>query len=443
VVLIAEGIPKRMITPSFAQESWWDWLAGSPVSLSLETIPVLLTFSRTSSSAVEKAFRTILASQEALLFYFKKSSSGLHASLRNPDEIKIRHVDISGQIASSNAAKRTAGIIQRHLKSALKRSSRQLVNAMIVSLPNESVIFCANFHHLVFDGISIGIFSRQMKTLLAPRPFSKGSPSEFSGRFLNQTAAERDWVKTSEGQGRIRYWEDWYKSVGAITPPANGNELACTAGLMIAYPFSLSVEVTSKMATVAHSFKVSDFALWLAIYATSLSRWSSCSHFPLRAIGNFRSSKELSGVIGLMLCYDPVKVDILPNEPLALTAKKLMKEYFDALRMRLPILPKNVSNNIPQSKIPIVINFMPSTASQKKTDDELARANGRGEWPSTNSICCHEKTPIPFSAIHLKTWYTGGMLCGRLELNADLISSSERTKLIDTFVDTLRSSLGV
>src|SRR5262249_5613256 len=80
------------------------------------------------------------------------------------------------------------------------------------------------------------------------------------------------------------------------------------------------------------------FHIFLTVFSIAIARWSGMDRFPLRVLGDKRTSLELGNMVGLMFCADAVEVRAAPNQDFETVMRGIMGAYDAALALRLPSL---------------------------------------------------------------------------------------------------------
>jgi hypothetical protein len=424
----------ELIEPCFVQKVWWDWLRKNPSALSVESIPVFLTFRGASASIVEKAFRKVLERQVVLRFQFVETALGLRAMERDIKSVRVRRITLTHLPANNSAITVAHRLISKMRARSLSATNGKLIDVLVIDLPDNVCLFFANFHHLIFDGNSIGRFSLQISDILnsqncdgAPRVFTRNDYFQWAER-------ERNFLLSPGGQSRVAHWKKWIEEVPALSAPNGAFDLSCAAGTLISYSFSFSSDLIQKIKLLADKLKVSEFTVWLAIYASTLHRWSGRERFGIKAVGNLRISKKLSEAVGLFTCIDPMEINLKTGETFSVLVGRVRGEYFRSLASRLPPLPDEFGIGI-RERVAALFNFMPLTETGAQSRPTAQQGN---LWPSLSCIKKQEVLSIPFAAIQLKVWPAKYSLGGVFELNSSLISESDQKKLLETFSNVVR-----
>lgn len=424
----------RHMEPYFAQKVWWEWLEPSATPLSFEKIPVLLPFLGVPATVVESAFRTVLDNQIILRLVFRNTPLGIRVVEQDSRNIGIKHLNFSSARTATEAMEAAREYLIKHQLRPLSRQTDKLIDASIVILPREICFLAVNFHHLIFDGISVGLFSRQIRNLIGAQCTELTGPMFTLDDYLELVKREREFVAGPEGQARLVYWKSWLEDVPPLRGPTRATDLSCRSGTMATYPFSFTGSLAERGAHLAKTLNVPKFVIWLTIFAVTLCKWSSQERFGIRVTGNLRGAGKSLRAIGLFTCADPMEIWIDAGSPFSSLARELLKKYLYSLAMRLPPLPSEYGIG-KRGEIGPLFNFIP-TGEEQSPPNTIELHDNR--WPSLHLMKSREKLPIASASLQLKIRHSGQSVWGQFELNEDLICKDDRRMILDTFSVVIR-----
>jgi hypothetical protein len=121
---------------------------------------------------------------------------------------------------------------------------------------------------------------------------------------------------------------------------------------------------------------VTPFLIFLTIFARAMARWSGMENFPLRILGDKRTTLDLSNMVGLMFCADAIAVHAPQDADFESVMRGLQVEYDSALALRIPTLhfwaPHCVRPGIEApdhpNHIPAVFNYYSVGTAREKED---------------------------------------------------------------------------
>ena len=358
--LRAAGSRTGPLTPSVAQEMWRAFAGGAeegkPIALN---IGMAGTF-RHDVALVTAAIRQVIARYEALRVRFEAQGDALRAHL-NPaeafvieqEDLRSLNAEVAGQAAEKGA--------QAFCAQVNLIEGEWLTRAKVFALPEGKCLAVLSSAHMIADAGTRNIVLDEIHDIL-----DHGAPqATLSAAYNDYSLAEREFLAGPHGAQLIDYWRRWYHDQPVMKAPSGGAPLLWGNGIRIVKNFTIPRRVLDKVRALAERWKVTPFLVYLTIFAATMARWSGMERFPLRVLGDKRTSLELSNMVGLMFCADAVEVRVPQGSDFETVMRGIMAEYDAALALRIPSLhfwaPHCVRPGIEvadyPNKIPAVFNY--------------------------------------------------------------------------------------
>jgi hypothetical protein len=373
------------LVPSVAQEMWRQFAGGpregEPVALNIGMMGRL----RHAAPEVSAAIAQIIGRHEALRVRFEAHDGGLKAFLNPADGFIVEQQDLSH--LSAEAARQSAQTLAQQFCAQLNRIEGEwLTRAKVFALPDGESLAAISSAHMIADGGTRNIVLDELRDILdhgAPR----ATPS---APYHDYSLAERQLLESDQGTQLIDYWRRWYHAQPVMKAPSDGVPLAWGNGIRIVKNFTIPGRVLDKVRALASSLKVTPFLIFLTIFARAMARWSGMEDFPLRILGDKRTTLELSNTVGLMFCADAVCIHAPQARDFETVMRGIQVEYDAALALRIPSLhfwaPYCVRPGIEApdypNHIPAVFNyFSVGTAREKAERQAEPDATAALAWP--------------------------------------------------------------
>jgi hypothetical protein len=195
-------------------------------------------------------------------------------------------------------------------------------------------------------------------------------------------------LDSAEGAVLIDHWRRWYHAQPSMKAPSDGTVLQWGNGIRIVKNFTMPKRVLDKVRLLAESLKVTPFLIFLTIFARTMARWSGMEDFPLRVLGDKRTTLDLSNTVGLMFCADAMSVHAPADADFETVLRNIQLEYDAALALRIPTLhfwaPHCVKPGIEApdypNRIPAVFNYY-SVGTAREKEDLRAGADTTASLP--------------------------------------------------------------
>jgi len=347
------------LTPSVAQEMWRAFAGGAqegvPVAIN---IPMIGTF-RHDAAVVSDAVRQVIARYEALRVRFEADGDGLRA-FANPAEAFVIEQEDLRSLGAQEAGAAAAKAAQAFCAQVNLIEGIWLTRAKVFALPDRQSLVALSAAHMIADAGTRNIILEEIHDIL-----DHGGPrNQPCGSYNAYSLAERDFLAGPQGAQLIEYWRGWYHDQPQMKAP-DGAPLMWGNGIRIVKNFMIPRRVVDKVRALAEQWKVTPFLIYLTIFSITMARWSGMERFPLRVLGDKRTSLDLSNMVGLMFCADAVEIRVPAASDFETVMRAILAEYDAALGLRIPSLhfwaPHCVRPGIEApdypNKIPAVFNY--------------------------------------------------------------------------------------
>jgi hypothetical protein len=285
----------------------------------------------------------------------------------------------------------------------------------------------------MFDGSSLGLIADELKRDLSGQGVvAEGAP------FTTYAAWERAWFDSGAAEPLIAWWRDWLARTPPLTAPGGG-DLAWLPGARVDHPLALPQDLAARIAAKAAEAGATPFAVILAVFAAALARWSGQTRFPIRSIGDLRTTQDLARTIGLLICADAMAVEAPPGGDFSELVRRMAAEYESAVSLRLPTHPAGTGAGSAEfhERIGATVNYAPADPARstelRPGETEAAR---EAPWPAAPNRAQRLEWPAPLASIYLRLGETRDGLIGRLEFNEAVVTDEEQAALVRLVTET-------
>ena len=369
------------LIPSVAQEMWRQFAGGpkegEPVALNIGMVGKF----RAGPEAVAAAIRAVIARYDALRARFEADGDALRAFLNPAESFAIEQEDLRalGPDAASEAAAKGA---QQFCALLNRIEGEWLTRAKLFALPGGETLAALSSAHMIADAGTRNIILDEIHDLLE-HGARRGAPSPL---YNDYSLAERAFLEGPDGTQLIGHWRRWYLDQPTMKAPADGAPLLWGNGIRTLRNFTIPGRIVEKVRALADTLKVTPFLVYLTVFSIAMARWSGTERFPLRVLGDKRTSLELSGTVGLMFCADAVEIHAPEGSDFETILRAILVEYDASLALRIPSLhfwaPQCVRPGIeaPEypNKIPAVFNYYSVGTARERAEKKTGAAQA---WP--------------------------------------------------------------
>jgi amino acid adenylation domain-containing protein len=227
-------------------------------------------------------------------------------------------------------------------------------------------VFLANFHHIISDAASVGIFFDELKTVY--QSLLRNEPPALSPlpiTYTDYVAWERQWMTGAEYRKQLEYWKEELSGAPDVLPlPTDFPRPKVQSYRGAEYDFIIEASLREMLSVLSRKHKTSMFVPLLAAYGVLLSRYASQSDLVIGVPVANRLHDELESVIGVLINSLPVRLD-LPgdmtfSEAVGLTKTKFLSAYenqevaFERLVEELKVKRNTSSSPVFQ----VIFNFL-------------------------------------------------------------------------------------
>lgn len=346
--------------PSVCQEMWRQFAGGrregEPIALNIGMVGRF----RHAAPQVTAAIGQIIGRYAALRARFEADEDGLKAFVNPADSLVIEQQDLS-KLAPAAAKEAAQKLAQQFCAQLNRIEGVWLTRAKVFALPDGESLAAISAAHMIADAGTRNIVLDELRDIL-----DHGVPqAPPSAPYHDYSLSERRVLESEMGAQLIDHWRRWYHDQPAMKAPSDGALLQWGNGIRIVKNFTIPGRVLDRVRALATSLKVTPFLIFLTIFARSMARWSGIEDFPLRVLGDKRTTLDLSNTVGLMFCADAVAVHAPQGADFESVMRGIQAEYDAALALRIPTLhfwaPHCVRPGIEApdypNRIPAVFNY--------------------------------------------------------------------------------------
>ena len=383
--LRAAGSASGPLTPSVAQEMWRQFAGapyeGEPVALNIGMVGKF----REAPEAVSAAIRQVIARYDALRAGFVAQGDTLQAFANPAESFVIEQEDL--RALGPDAANDVAAKGAQQLCAQLNRIEGDwLTRAKLFALPGGETLAALSSAHMIADAGTRNIILEEIHDILehgAPR----AAPSP---PYNDYSLAEREFLAGEQGAQLISHWRRWYLDQPTMKAPADGAPLLWGNGIRTLRNFTIPGRVLDKVTALAEALKVTPFLIYLTIFSIAMARWSGMERFPLRVLGDKRTSLDLSNTVGLMFCADALEVNAPARADFETIMRAILAAYDASLALRIPTLhfwaPQCVRPGIEErdypNKIPAVFNYYSVGTARERAEKKAGPDTSASlPWP--------------------------------------------------------------
>jgi thioesterase domain-containing protein len=190
-----------------------------------------------------------------------------------------------------------------------------LVRARLLRLEDEEHVLLVTVHHVVSDGWSIGVMTRELGVLYEAFVRGLASPlPELPIQYGDYAVWQEKWLGGRDLRDQIAYWRRQLADPPTLEVPTDRPRTAAQAPQGTIVSILLPRDLTDRLDALALREKATPFMLMLAAFQLLLQRWCGWDDLVVGSVVAGRARAELEPLIGLFINPVVLRTD-LSGEP--------------------------------------------------------------------------------------------------------------------------------
>jgi hypothetical protein len=432
------------LTTSVAQEMWWRFAGGAeegkPIALNIGMVGQF----RAAPQAVTAAVRQVIARYDALRVSFRTEGEILLPSLNPAEAFDVEQEDF--RALGSDAAREAASASVREFCARINFiEGRWLTRAKVMALPGGEAMAAISSAHMIADAGTRNIVIDEIRDILE-HGAARAAPSV---PYNEYSLAERELLAAPQGAALIDFWRNWYDAQSVMKSPSDGTPMLWGNGIRTVRNFTIPAAVLNRMRAHAEAMKVTPFLVCLTMFCLAMARWSGLERFPVRVLGDKRTTQDLANTVGLMFCADAVEIHAPAAQDFETTLRGIMMAYDASLALRIPTLhfwaphcvrPGIEVRNFP-NKIPAVFNYYSVGTAREKAQSVVSNDQA-SVWPPEITKL-EQVWPRRSSPLFLHLIDNGGDMSASLHFYQNVVSEADQESFVGLLLQAFAETVGV
>ena len=286
---------------SFAQQRLWFLAQWQGVSATYH-IPVALRIrGALDGRALHCALDKVLARHEGLRSVFVEVDGEPQIRLLPAmTELPLIEHDLRGR---EDASVELARLGKEEARAPFDLTQGPLIRGRLVQLGEEDYVLLLTQHHIVSDGWSIGVLSRELSTLYRAFQQGQGNPlPPLAIQYPDYAAWQRAWLSGERLERQIGYWREALEGAPVLLElPTDRPRQAQQEFSGARVPLVLDGELTRSLKQLSQRHGTTLFMTVLAAWSAVLSRLSGQEEVVIGTPVANRGRAETEGLIGFFV----------------------------------------------------------------------------------------------------------------------------------------------
>lgn len=441
----AAGIPQRDPTGparlSYLQEGLWFLDALDPGKATYNIPCATRIRGALDVGALERALGEMLARHESLRTTFPEQGGVPVQVVQPAAAFKLEVEDLTGLDAAAREERALARATDE-AHTPFDLHAGPVFRAALLKLGAQEHVLVFGLHHIVSDGWSMGVITRELTSLY--EAFAAGRPSplaELPIQFSDFAVWQREWLQGERLDKLLAFWRQALDGVEDIQLPWDRPRSAKASEAGAHHTFNFSPELSERLRALSREAEVTAFVVLLAGFEACLHTYSGQTDLVVGSPVACRNKSELEGLIGYFVNVLPFRTDLGGNPS--------FRELLD--RVNMSVEDVHAHQDVPFGKL--VEELKPRRTPGANpvyqveltllTQEHAPAIYGYGFRSAVEESL--EIAGLRFSPLRVESgvskfdivvlgWDVPSGICGTFEYNADLFDAATIEALADRFV---------
>ncbi|MGW5285413.1 non-ribosomal peptide synthetase, partial [Streptomyces collinus] len=246
-------------------------------------------------------------------------------------QVEIDLLDLSGIGDQDRREAKARAAVDTEASRSFDLTSGRLLRAMAVRLADEEWLLLVSMHHIVADGWSLGVLTRELQALYAEA--LHGTPAalpELRLQYADFAAWQRDWLSGATLERQLSYWRERLTGLEPLELPTDRSRPATRSGAGGEVSFTVPADVVAALRGVALERGASLFMVGLAAFQVVLSRWSGQDDISVGSPIAGRNRAEIEDLIGFFVNTLVMRSDLSGNPSFAELLEQVRETTLEA-----------------------------------------------------------------------------------------------------------------
>lgn len=196
---------------SYQQESLW-FIDQLEPGRAIYNIPLCLKVEgKLNIPTLEKSLKIMINRHEVLRTCFDIVNGEISQIIYANQDFKIRVVELSN-FPFDERLEKALSLANDEVRSSFDLKKSPLFRCHIIKLDELNHLLTFTFHHIVFDGWSVGIFIKELGNLYNNLNAGENTlPDEPPLQFADFTIWQREWFQSETKQKQLKFWKEELK----------------------------------------------------------------------------------------------------------------------------------------------------------------------------------------------------------------------------------------
>ncbi|WP_263451602.1 non-ribosomal peptide synthetase [Hyalangium gracile] len=283
---------------SHAQERVWFLEQLAPGNTAYNVPMALRLEGELDVSALERGLSELVRRHEALRTVVQSRQGVATQEVRPATPLKLPCTDLSS-LSREERELRARALATEEAARPFNLEKGPLFRVQLLRLSSEDHVLLVGMSHLVCDGVSQGVFLRELAALY--EAFKAGQPSplpELPLSFGDYARWQREWLRGKALDSLLGFWREELKDLPTVELPTDRPPPPIQTWRGAAVSAALPAELSERLRALGQAEGATSFMTLLALFEVVLHRWTGQEDLVVGTPIANRERKETQGVVG-------------------------------------------------------------------------------------------------------------------------------------------------
>ncbi|MBV9773785.1 MAG: AMP-binding protein, partial [Gemmatimonadetes bacterium] len=260
---------------SFAQQRLWFIDRLDPGTAAYDIYSALRLRGELDVSVLRRALTEIVRRHETLRTVFAEVGGEAVQVIREPAPLPLPVVDLGG-LPEAQRDRETLRLVEEAARYSFDLMRGPLLHCVLVQEGERQAVVLFTLHHIISDGWSSGVLTREVSELYAA--YSEGRPStlpEMRIQYADFAVWQREYLSGERLQRQLTYWREHLAGAPPVLELPTDHPRPVRPGIHGAvHAFYFDMATARRIRTLARAEGTTLFTVLLAGWQALLARWS-------------------------------------------------------------------------------------------------------------------------------------------------------------------------
>ncbi|GGK78996.1 non-ribosomal peptide synthetase [Mangrovihabitans endophyticus] len=273
--------------------------------------------------ALRRAVDELAARHEVLRTRYP-ATGGVSRHVDPPGPVPWTSTDLR-RVAPAQRESRVGEVVHAAAGTPFDLTAGPVFRAVLIEVGAADHVLVLVFHHIVVDGWSLEIITRDLRDLYT------GRTPEPAGRYADFIAAEQRMLAGPRPARALAFWREYLAGAPAELTLPNDRPAPPNPGHGAgAHPFTLPASVLDTVRAVVREQRVTPFLIMLSAYAVTLATTTGSRDVVIGVPAAGRSGTGTENTVGLFINMLPIRVRVGPRTTFADLVREVMASFVSA-----------------------------------------------------------------------------------------------------------------